>query len=539
MSDTKMEEGRTETVENGKEHHHDSNYDHANGTVQLIDSKHVVLIPTPSRDPYDPLNLPEWHKNLIVFIIGMYSAFAVLATSGMGAIAPVVTAMYPDDDPARVTDLLTYPTLFMGIGNLFAMPLSDAVGRRPVFLGSLALSIVAGIWCACSGSSLKSHIAARDILSMAAGQSEALTALIVQEVCFVHQRATKGTWNAAIQGSVCGAMFVATTYLVPAWGLKWWYGIITIVNAVILVFAVLFVPETLYQRVVEDYDGETHEVNSTTTDGAKVERVTTTANHTLDHARYGRRTWRRDLRIFAVAPRWDKMATLYQDAAKGLTVPTIFWLLVLNGAFLGVYVFQSSTFAGILLAPPFGLASEWLGFVQLSLIVANFVALPIVGYGSDYLIKLASRINKGVYEPEFRLLTIVLPALAAVTSCVIFGQTGAHPDTPQWSSWAGIAVPYAVGYAAFLGANTVGITYVLDSWPREAGALLLVVAAGRGFISFGLGYATVPSVHRLGYDGASNIYAVVCGVVSVLGVPAFFLGKRVRGWTRRHYWPVE
>lgn len=183
----------------------------------------------------------------------MYSAFAVLATSGMGAIAPMVTAMYPHDDPARVTDLLTYPTLFMGIGNLFAMPLSDAVGRRPVFLGSLALSIIAGIWCACSGSSLKSHIAARDILSMAAGQSEALTALIVQEVCFVHQRATKGTWNAAIQGSVCGVMFVATTYLVPAWGLAWWYGVITIVNAVILVFAVLFVPETLYERVAEDY----------------------------------------------------------------------------------------------------------------------------------------------------------------------------------------------------------------------------------------------------------------------------------------------
>ncbi|KAK8070650.1 hypothetical protein PG997_010853, partial [Apiospora hydei] len=482
MSDTKMEEGRTETVENIKERR-EHTHDHATGTVQLIDAKHVVLIPTPSRDPYDPLNLPEWRKNLIVLIIGMYSAFAVLATSGMGAIAPVVTAMYPHDDPARVTDLLTYPTLFMGIGNLFAMPLSDAVGRRPVFLGSLALSIVAGVWCACSGSSLKSHIAARDILSMAAGQSEALTALMVQEVSFVHQRATKGTWNAAIQGSVCGAMFVATTYLVPAWGLKWWYGIITIVNAIILIFAFIFVPETLYLRVVEEYDGETHEAASTS-DGAKVERVTTTANHTVDYARYGPRTWRRDLRIFALpAPRWDKMATLYRDAARGFTVPTIVWLLVLNGAFLGVYVFQSSTFAGILLAPPFGLASEWLGFVQMALIVANLVALPV---------------------PEFRLLTGILPAAAAVVSCVIFGQTGAHPDTPQWSSWAGIAVPYAVGYAAFLGANTVGITYVLDSWPREAGALLLVVAAGRGFISFGLGYATVPSVDRLGYDGAMN-----------------------------------
>lgn len=96
-----------------------------------------------------------------------------------------------------------------------------------------------------------------------------------------------------------------------------------------------------------------------------------------------------------------------------------------------------------------------------------------------------------------------------------------------------------MGYAAFLGANTVGITYVLDSWPREAGALLLVVAAGRGFISFGLGYGTVPSVDKLGYDGAMNMYAIVCGVVSLLGIPVFFLGKRVRLWTLRHYWPVE
>lgn len=63
MSDTKMEEGRTETVEHVKEHgeHHNQNY--ATGTVQLIDSKHVVLIPTPSRDPY----------GMSVFILASFS----------------------------------------------------------------------------------------------------------------------------------------------------------------------------------------------------------------------------------------------------------------------------------------------------------------------------------------------------------------------------------------------------------------------------------------------------------------------------------
>jgi hypothetical protein len=80
---------------------------------------------------------------------------------------------------------------------------------------------------------------------------------------------------------------------------------------------------------------------------------------------------------------------------------------------------------------------------------------------------------------------------------------------------------------------------VQNALTRMAKSSVDVVAAGRGFISFGLGYATVPSVDKLGYDGAMNMYAVVCGVVSLIGVPAFFLGKRIRLWTRRHYWPVE
>lgn len=168
----------------------------------------------------------------------------------MGAIITQVRAMYPPEDQIRVADLLTYPTLFMGIGNLVAMPLCVAIGRRPVFLMSLVILVASGIWCACS-TSLSSHIAARNILSVAAGQSEALVAFMVQEMHFVHQRGRAATWNAAIQGSGTGAMFVATTYLVPARGVKWWYGVITIINGVLLLAAFLLVPETMYDRILE------------------------------------------------------------------------------------------------------------------------------------------------------------------------------------------------------------------------------------------------------------------------------------------------
>lgn len=164
----------------------------------------------------------------------------------MGAIFQVVVLSYPGEEE-RATDLLTYPTLFMGIGNLLAMPLSVSVGRRPIFLFSLILLVASGIWCAAS-QSLGSHLAGRNILSLAAGQSEALAPLIIEEIHFLHERSTKLAWFVVMQGIGTASLFLATNYMVPALGWRWWYGIFTIFNVVVLALAVIFVVESRYDR---------------------------------------------------------------------------------------------------------------------------------------------------------------------------------------------------------------------------------------------------------------------------------------------------
>lgn len=152
----------------------------------------------------DPLNLPQWHKAIVVLIVAVYGAFSVLCTSALGAVAPVLVHLYPTDNPARVTDLLTYPTLFMGIGNLIAMPLCVAIGRRPVFLGTLVMCIASAIWCA-NAKSLTSHIAGRNVFSLAAGQSEALAPMIVQEIFFLHERGRALAWFVGIENGTLEA----------------------------------------------------------------------------------------------------------------------------------------------------------------------------------------------------------------------------------------------------------------------------------------------------------------------------------------------
>ncbi|KAJ4267077.1 hypothetical protein NW762_003175 [Fusarium torreyae] len=490
-----------------KNPHHESH--NASGTVNLYQDGTVVLVPTPSPDPKDPLNLPIWRKYMIILLVGLYSGISVLGTSGLGSVTPELMKIYHNDDPKRITDLLTYPTLFMGIGNLLSMPLANAIGRRPVFLFSLLLLTVSGIWCACS-TSLSSHIAGRDIFSLAAGQSEALAPLIVQEVHFLHEHGVKLSYFVGVQTTVTAALFTATTYIVPNIGLPWWYE-----GAVHLKL---------------DKNGNLAQEGT----NEILYQVTTRQGVLLQPEKFGARTWKHDVKLFHGKPDWNNLFSFYKDIAQSLILPPILWIFILNGAFLGLYIYQASTFAQILVAPPYSFNTELLGYVQLVQVLDCVIAVPLLGYGSDYICKFMSRRRKGIFEPEYRLIVLVVPAAAAIISAIVFGHAGASPEDYHWMA---IVASYHLGFFAFLGANLVGITFVMDSYPNKSGPLLLVVCAGRGFISFGLSYSTVPSIESLGYDGAMNILAIVCGILSGLGIVVYFIGKRVREWARRHIWP--
>ncbi|KAL4769991.1 major facilitator superfamily domain-containing protein [Aspergillus nidulans var. acristatus] len=485
----------------------------APGDVELLRGSDTILIPTPSPDPKDPLRLPPWRKWTLLVLVSAYSCTSVVLCSGMGPIFSVIQAQYPGEEN-RANDLLTYPTLFMGLGNLISMPFALSVGRRPVFLASMVLLVATGVWCACS-QSLGSHIAGRNIMSLAAGQSEALSPAIVQEIHFLHERGRKLAWFIFIQNVVAGGFFVVSTYMVSAWGWRWWYGFFTIMNAAVFALSVVFVSESRFARSPEDMRGE----------------PAATPSSDSETEQYTPRTWRHDLSLCVVKPRWSIIPTFYKHVLQGLCIPITLWLLLLNGAFLGVYVFQSATFSTILLAPPYSFAFTSLGSVQAGQIVSCIIFLPLLGYGSDLTIRAFTKRNRGLYRPEFRLPVIVIPAVVGVICGIIYGQAGSFPE--RWNVSA-IVVGYNASFFAFLGANIVGITYAVDSFPLRAEPFLVVICAGRGIISFGLSYATLPAVRSIGYDMTMVVEMVICAALALGAIPMFFFGPRIRelvkGW---------
>lgn len=88
---------------------------------------------------------------------------------------------------AEISLLSTIPLLSNGIATYLLVPLSTAIGRRPVLLLTSTLAWASGFWAGAS-TSLYSHIGARVFHGLGSGTVEALLPLIVQDIVFIHQR---------------------------------------------------------------------------------------------------------------------------------------------------------------------------------------------------------------------------------------------------------------------------------------------------------------------------------------------------------------
>lgn len=88
---------------------------------------------------------------------------------------------------SQISLLATIPLLSNGFATYLLVPLSTAIGRRPVLILTSTLAWTSGFWAGAS-TSLYSHIGARIFHGLGSGAVEALIPLIIQDLVFIHQR---------------------------------------------------------------------------------------------------------------------------------------------------------------------------------------------------------------------------------------------------------------------------------------------------------------------------------------------------------------
>ncbi|KAK8063616.1 MFS transporter [Apiospora saccharicola] len=520
------------------------------GTVKLTHGK-IIYIPTPTADPQDPLNMSLWQKYMVLIVISIFSCLGLSLISGFGGLLGFYIPDYTAAGKgyADITHLMTYPTLFMGIGNLFGMPLAYAVGRRSVLLVSTIIMILAA-GVAAGAKNFEWHLAARMVLGLAAGQSEALVPMITQEVFFLHERSRGLMIQQTIQVILTAIWTVFAGPIAGAITPQWWYGLGAVLAGVQFVLAVFFVPETKYHRPMSSFQESTSTPNknadddennaatptSSETHGNEMGAATATGSMMcterppLDYVNFAPRTWRSDMRLWVGDIEWRKGWEAFYQTFELVLYPNVFWALCINGLTLGVNVAIGTTYGNIVTSPPYNWPQTSASYVNIGQIATAIVALPLFGHGSDGLIRWFSRRRGGMHEPETRLIPLIFPMIVGVFTAVLYGQGAAHPTQYHWFVYVWGVAAY---YFCFVGANIVAITYLLDSYPTRAGPLLIIICAFRGIISFGVSYGITPFVEVAGWDGAFGAFGAMTAFFGLMGIPIYIWGKQIRHFTGR------
>ncbi|KAL4862696.1 hypothetical protein BDV12DRAFT_207056 [Aspergillus spectabilis] len=504
------------------------------GTVKLTEGA-IVYVPTPTADPQDPLNMPLWQKWVVLVVISIFSTLGLALVSGFGGLLGFFIPEYEAigkgyDD---ITHLMTYPTLFMGIGNLIGMPLAIGIGRRIVLLGSTVVLVVGAILCA-TQQNYEWHLWARNLVGLAAGQSEALVPMITQEIFFLHERSKALMGQQAIQVSLTSVWVLFAGEIAEAITPEWWYGLGAILAGAQLLLAFFFLPETKYERSLASFQASDSGEETDAADQKKTDAgggiAMCTERPPLDFERYAPRTWKSDMRLWVGKPDWYKVWEVLRQTFELLFFPNVFWALLLNGLTIGTNIAIGTTYANILHAPPYNWPNKSASYVNIGQIVVALAALPLLGHGSDYIVKRCAKRNNGLHEPETRIISLVFPIIVGTFTAVLYGQAGQYPEKYHWFIYVWVVAAY---YFCFIGANIVAITYLLDSYPARAGPLLVIICAFRGIISFGTSYGTAPFIESHGYDGAFGTFAGLTALLGCLGIPVYFWGKRIRAFTGR------
>ncbi|KAF9889849.1 hypothetical protein FE257_006939 [Aspergillus nanangensis] len=151
--------------------------------------------------------------------------------------------------------------------------------------------------------------------------------------------------------------------------------------------------------------------------------------------------------------------------------PAVLWSAVVYALSVGWLIVISELVAHIYQGHShYNFTALQTGLVYISPFVGGLLGTAVAGKVSDVIVKMMTRRNGGVYEPEFRLVMVVPIALSTTIGLMAFGwsaQLGDHWMVP--TVFFGM-----VSFGCCLG-STTSITFCVDSYRQYAGEALVTL----------------------------------------------------------------
>ncbi|KAF2815577.1 serine/threonine kinase 16 [Mytilinidion resinicola] len=497
----------------------------------------IILSPQPSEDPNDPLNWPTY-KKLTVVIILMFGSCVCASTIGPLLSASLFVLSEDLHRPLSDITLTTgYTLLASGCAGPLVSSIARKLGKRPAFIFCSFMGLLGSIIGAVSAS-YNGLLAARVVQGFATCAYESLVISVVGDIFFVHQRGLYSSFMIFTLNCVSNMSPIVCGPITNNLGWRWLFILLAIIIGVQLALCFLFVPETTYRRDPRYNTDET--ANTNLEELTKIEHQ---HNEVLDEPIADRdksvrevtgipipkkKTWLQELKVYNGIMSDESILAMFAAPFLSCTNLAVFWMVIVSGGVTSFYVAASYVVAQIFSPPPYLLNASQVGYTFLGPFIGGILGTLAVGAISDSIALWLTKRNKGIYEPEFRLVPILL-GLAAGAGFIGFGYV---------TSMSG-----SVYTASFLwGLSIFGVTfvvvpssaYIIDAFRDLSHEAFIAAMMFKNFIFYGYStfmndWTASAGPHAAFYTFGGATFALVLTTVIV-----YIWGKRYRSFWHRH-----
>ncbi|TDZ30159.1 putative MFS-type transporter [Colletotrichum spinosum] len=481
----------------------------------------LIRYPQPSDDPADPLNWSASRKFALLLTVGLYSFAGNFLSASIAPALQLWFQTFPTE--VRPFSDLSYfiaiSTLLLGASNIWWVPLSNILGRRPVLLAATLIMTVCTVWCAVA-TTYNSFLVARVFQAIGAGASETVAPALIGEVYFVDERGrAMAIYTVFLAGGpLLGGIAGGYIGFQLGWAYIFWIG--TAIAGACFLGVLFFVPETLYDRVLRPSDPA---VMSVIDEKDMISHIEDARSNATSHRPF---TFRRAMGF--AAPRGGVLRN-FVAPWRTLGLPGTWVVMFHYAGLVGGIVTISTVGPQFVGAPPY-LWGANVGLINVGGVVGTIFGALYTYIFSDARLKKKTKTQVGgLAEPENRLPTMFPALVVATGGFFVFGFSAQYPSQ---NGWVGLCFGYAMVAFGLMQVPSIGFNYLIDSYGRLAGDCFVIVTIMRAIIAFAWSFFVSHWVEEKGAAEPFGVFGMLMGIFSLFTVPLWLYGKRARIATR-------
>ncbi|EXJ79324.1 hypothetical protein A1O3_08826 [Capronia epimyces CBS 606.96] len=498
----------------------------------------IILVPQPSDDPNDPLNWPLWQRDLILGILCFVSCLATTASPLLAADSVTLAILFKHtfQDAALLT---AYHLCGVGVAGWLFVASARVWGKRHLFLLGALLMVASSAW---GGSTHMKHnytsiLWSRVFQGVALAPFETLLNACVGDLYFVHERGPRMvvTNTCLFGGAFLTPVFVGMIAAHIGW--QWSFYILAISMALGFLLLFFFVPETAYRRAhsldldILAQDSAEESLPQHQTPGTRELDEKSLPSMSVWNTPPSKVSWTRRLMPFNGRKTDEDFFKLLLRPFPLFLHPAVAWACLIQGVIIGWTVMVGVILSLIFLGPPLFFNEEKAGKMYTSAFIGSILGLVLAGLFSEVMTKFMLRLNKGKYEPEFRIL-LVLPTLV-FSAIGLYGFGITAQDVARYG-WIVPDVFLAFIIVSMVMGAIASAQYLLDAHRDIAVEAFTNLLIFKNIFSFILAYNAYNWVFAIRIQHLFIIFGSIEIAICLLSIPMYVYGKKSREFFHRH-----